>query len=72
MLFRSRFPDSHYAPDARERLVHIINVLAMHEVNIARYYYSRGAFVAAVNRAKRVLEIYQSSAVVEHALGGDA
>jgi len=65
----NRFPDSHYASDARERLVHIINVLAMHEVNIARYYYSRGAFVAAVNRAKRVLEIYQSSAVVEHALG---
>ena len=40
----------------------------MHDVQIARYYYSRGAHVAAVNRAKQVLETYQTSSAVEHAL----
>jgi outer membrane protein assembly factor BamD len=65
----SRFPDSQYASDARKRLVYIINVLAMHDVDIARYYYSLGANVAAVNRARSVLETYQNSTAVEHALG---
>lgn len=63
-----RFPDSPYTPDARKRLVHIVNVLAMHDVGVARYYYSRGAYVAAVNRAKHVLETYQTAAATEQAL----
>jgi outer membrane protein assembly factor BamD len=41
----------------------------MHDVDIARYYYSLGANVAAVNRARSVLETYQNSTAVEHALG---
>ena len=65
----TRFPDSVYAADANKRLVEIVNVLAMHDVQIARYYYARGAHVAAVNRAKQVLETYQTSSAVEHALG---
>ena len=64
----TRFPDSTYAADANKRLVEIVNVLAMHDVQIARYYYARGAHVAAVNRAKQVLETYQTSSAVEHAL----
>ena len=63
-----RFPDSRYAPDARKRLIQIVNILAMHDVGVARYYYSRGAYVAAVNRAKHVLETYQTAAATEQAL----
>ncbi|MED5390834.1 MAG: outer membrane protein assembly factor BamD, partial [Pseudomonadota bacterium] len=40
----------------------------MHDVQISRYYYARGAYVAALNRAKQVLETYQTSSAVEHAL----
>ena len=64
----TRFPNSTYAPDAKKRLVEIVNVLAMHDVQIARYYHRRGAHVAALNRAKQVLETYQTSSAVEHAL----
>jgi outer membrane protein assembly factor BamD len=65
----SRFPNSRYAPDARKRLIYIINVLATHEVEVARYYYALGADVAAVNRARSVLETYRNSSAVEDALG---
>jgi outer membrane protein assembly factor BamD len=64
----TRFPNSTYAPDAKKRLVEIVNVLAMHDVQIARYYHARGAHVAALNRAKQVLETYQTSSAAEHAL----
>ena len=40
----------------------------MHDVQIARYYHARGAHVAALNRAKQVLETYQTSSAAEHAL----
>ena len=65
----SRFPNSRYAPDARKRLIYIINVLATHEIEVARYYYAMGADVAAVNRARSVLETYRNSSAVEDALG---
>ena len=65
----TRFPDSRYAPEARKRLIYIINVLAIHEVEVARYYYLMGADVAAVNRAKYVLETYRNSSAIEDALG---
>ncbi|MHC8865446.1 outer membrane protein assembly factor BamD [Arenicellales bacterium IMCC57338] len=65
----SRFPDSRYAPEARKRLIYIINVLAAHEAEVAQYYYAMGADVAAVNRARFILETYQNSSSVEDALG---
>ena len=64
----SRFPDSRYAPDAVARMKYLVNALAASEVNVARYYYKRGAFVAAANRGKYVLEHYQQSPALEEAL----
>jgi outer membrane protein assembly factor BamD len=55
----SRFPDSRYTPDARLRMTYIVNSLAQSEVNVARYYYSRGAYVAAVNRAQTAITEYR-------------
>ena len=49
----SRFPDSRYTPDARSRMLYIANALAQYEVHVARYYYTRGAYVAAISRAQR-------------------
>ncbi len=64
----TRYPDSKYAPDARVRMQFLINTLARHEVNVARYYMRRGAHLAAVNRAKIVLSDYAQSSQTLDAL----
>ena len=47
-----RYPDSRYAPDARQRMVFLRNRLAEHQNHVANYYFRRGAYAAALNRAK--------------------
>ena len=64
----TRFPDSKYAPDARERMTYIVNSLAQYEVHVARYYYSRGAYVAAISRAQIALTEYRDVPASEEAL----
>ncbi len=63
-----RFPDSRYAPDARARMTYIVNSLAQYEVHVARYYLSRGAHVAAINRAQAALSDYPDAPALEEAL----
>lgn len=53
-----RYPQSAYAPDARQRMVHLRNEMAQSDLNIAMFYLKRGAFVAASNRAKTIVETY--------------
>ncbi len=55
------YPNSSYADDARQRMVFLRNSLARHEIQVAQYYLRRGAYVAAVNRSKHVLENYQQA-----------
>ena len=62
------FPESKYAPKSRERVRYLTNTLAKHEIAIAEYYFSRGAHVAVVNRAKGVIEEYPDTEAVEDAL----
>lgn len=64
-----RFPHSRYARDASLRINYLYNAMAEYEIKVARFYYERDAYVAAVNRCKYVLENYQRTAAVEHALG---
>jgi outer membrane protein assembly factor BamD len=64
----SRFPDSRYTPDARSRMTYIVNSLAQYEVHVARFYYSRGAYVAAVNRAQIAITDYPNVPAIEEAL----
>lgn len=63
-----RYPDSRYAPDAVQRMVHLKNYLAKHEMFVADYYMQRGAWVAAANRARYVIETYPQTGSVPHAL----
>ena len=63
-----RFPDSEYALDARQRMIYLRNTLAEAEVYVAEYYMRRGAFVAAANRARTVVEEYSTTPVVDQAL----
>ncbi len=63
-----RFPDSEYALDARQRMIYLRNKLAEAEINVARYYMRRGAFVAAANRARTVVEEYSTTPSVDDGL----
>jgi len=63
-----RFPDSRYAPDARQRMIFLRNRLAYYEVYVARYYLKRGAYVAALNRAKYAIENYDGAPSIKEAL----
>ena len=64
----NRFPDSRYAAEARQRMNYIVSSLAQYEVHVARYYYRRGAYLAAVNRAQTALSEYQNVPALEEAL----
>lgn len=63
-----RFPDSRYAGDARQRMVHLKNYLARHEIYVADYYMRRGAYVAAANRAQYLIETYPQTESMPEAL----
>jgi outer membrane protein assembly factor BamD len=63
-----RFPDSRYAPDARQRMVFLRNNLSFYEIDVARYYLKRKAYVAAANRARYLLETYPNSPEAANAL----
>jgi outer membrane protein assembly factor BamD len=64
-----RFPHSRYAEDSAKRMAYLFEAQARHEILAARFYYNRGAYVAAVNRCKFALENYPQTPSVEDALG---
>lgn len=64
-----RFPNSRYAPDAAQRMAYLFDAQARYEVKVARFYFDRGAYVAAVNRCKQALENFPRTPATEDALG---
>lgn len=64
----NRFPESKYAADARLRMTYIVNSLAQYEIHVARYYYSRGAYISAINRAQTAIADYRDVPALEEAL----
>ncbi len=63
-----QYPQSRYAADAQVRMNYIVNALASYEVHVARYYFRRGAYLAAANRAQQAVQEFQSSPAAEEAL----
>jgi outer membrane protein assembly factor BamD len=63
-----QYPKSEYAHDALQRMIYLRNRLADYEVHVARYYMKRGAYVAAVQRAKGCVEQYDGAPAVHDAL----
>jgi len=63
-----KYPNSKYAPDSAQRMRYIVNALASHEVHTADYYYRRGAYVAAINRAQLAIQSYRNAPAIEDAL----
>jgi outer membrane protein assembly factor BamD len=64
----TRYPSSQYAPDARDRMLYLKNLLAAYEIHVARYYIKRGAHIAAANRGRYVVENYQETPAIPDAL----
>ncbi|WP_339523060.1 outer membrane protein assembly factor BamD [Pseudomonas sp. EA_35y_Pfl2_R111] len=60
----SRFPTSRYAPDAKQRMIYLRNLLAAYEIHVAHYYLTRNAYVAAANRGRYVVENFQETPAV--------
>ena len=54
--FLTRFPDSQYAPYAKQRNVYLRNMIAKNELAAADYYLTIDAYVAALRRANYVVE----------------
>lgn len=63
-----QYPKSEYAHDAQRRMTYLRNRLAQYEINVARYYYKRGAYLAAAQRSQRVIEQYDGAPSVKDAL----
>jgi outer membrane protein assembly factor BamD len=63
-----RFPNSAYSADARQRMIFLRNRLADYELHVARYYASRGAWLAAANRARFIVEQYDGAPAVAESL----
>ena len=63
-----QFPQSRYSEDARVRMDYIVNALAEYEVHLARYYFRRGAYLAAANRAQQAVVEFQRAPATEEAL----
>ncbi|MCD5985191.1 outer membrane protein assembly factor BamD [Pseudomonas sp. CDFA 610] len=57
----SRFPNSRYSPDAKQRMIYLRNLLASYEIHVADYYLTRQAYVAAANRGRYVVENFQET-----------
>lgn len=61
-------PESRYADSARQHMRQLRNLLAQHELQITDYYVRRGAWVAAINRARGVVLSYSGTPAVAEAL----
>jgi len=65
----TRFPKSRYAHDAAQRAAYLFDAMARYEVGVARFYFDRGAYIAALNRSKYTLQNFPRTPATEDALG---
>ena len=63
-----RFPDTSYARDARLKVDLTRDHLAGKDMHVGRYYLTRGHYLAAIRRFRRVVETYETTTHVPEAL----
>ena len=63
-----QFPQSVYVPDARKRMLYLVDQMALHELRTARFYRDRAAYVGALGRVNYLLRHYIRSRHVAAAL----
>lgn len=64
----TRHKGSPYAVDAKKRMHYLKNNLGASEVNVAKYYMKRGAYLAAFNRADYTIKHHQGTPAIIDAL----
>ena len=64
----NNYPDSDFALDSKYKLDLINDVLASKEIFLGRYYMKREKWIAAINRFKQVVEVYDTTIYIEEAL----
>lgn len=64
----TRFPNTDYARDAALKLDLARDHLAGKEMEVGRFYLDRKQYLAAINRFRRVIELYQTTTHVPEAL----
>jgi outer membrane protein assembly factor BamD len=62
------YPNSEYFDDAKNRMTYLMNKISERELYVARFYMKKNAYLAALNRAKYILENYPFSVHKEEAL----
>lgn len=63
-----RFPGTSYAADAEAKVQVARDHLAGKEMEVGRYYYRQGAYLAGINRFKRVITEYRNTSQTPEAL----
>ncbi len=63
-----KFPNSIYAADSIDRMKYLVTAMAQYEVHVANYYYRRGAYLAALNRAMGAVKDYRDTPALEEAM----
>ena len=63
-----RFPGTPYAADVASKVVMAKDHLAGKEMEVGRYYYLHGSYLAGINRFKRVVTDYQNTSQTPEAL----
>ena len=63
-----QYPESIYARDTAQRMIHLRNNMAEYEIHVADYYMRRKAYIAAANRGEHVIENFQRTPAVHDAL----
>ena len=64
----SKYPHSYYAKDAKKRMRYIRHLIAEHELNMAKFYFKRKAYVASANRASRLIKHHPAASQTREAL----
>ncbi|MBN8886538.1 MAG: outer membrane protein assembly factor BamD [Rudaea sp.] len=64
----TKYPDSRYTPDARLRMIYLRDNMSRAQIYVAKFYYKRGAYVAAINRCKDILERFDRTPAAGDAL----
>ena len=62
------YPNTEYALDAKFKIDLIDDILAAKEMYIARYYFKKKKWIAAINRFRTVVDTYDTTIYVEEAL----
>ena len=64
----NNYPNSRFAPDAKDKINRLVNALARGELYKARFYMSINAYLAAIGRSQNVITNYPNTPQVEEAL----